>query len=143
MPSPANSMVALTGDSEPWIRAFRCAECGTVVTVPTMSCRRCFSRSAPEAFRASTSGRLFTWSVVERSFPGVEVPFVSAIIDLDDGLVLKGTLRVTDPGSLRLGLPVTLVFDDANGVRSDTGEGFVGYHFEVSSNGQSVNGESK
>jgi hypothetical protein len=65
-----------------------------------------------------------------RSFPGVPVPFISVIVDLDDGLTVKGTLRHIDPAAVRGGLPVTLVFDDAGGARDDSGAGYVGFHFE-------------
>lgn len=143
MPNPANSLVAFTADGEPWIRGFRCTDCDAVATVPTVSCRRCFSRSAPAAFRAINHGRLFTWSVVERSYPGVAVPFVSAIVDLDDGLVVKGTLRVADQGTLQEGLPVTLVFDDAKGARDEAGNAYVGYHFEASNDLHAANGDGK
>jgi uncharacterized OB-fold protein len=136
-------MVAFTADGEPWVRAYRCADCDAVATVPTVACRRCFSRSAPKAFRATNQGRLFTWSVVERSYPGVEVPFISAIVDLDDGLALKGTLRAVDPTALREGLPVTLVFDDANGTRDGAGESYVGYHFQASDDSLAVGGDGK
>jgi uncharacterized protein len=94
-----------------------------------MACRRCASRTAPAAYRGGSKGRLYTWSVVERSYPGVAVPFVSAIIDLEDGLTLKGTLRGVDVAGLAAGLPVTLVFNDADGALGKNGENYIGYHF--------------
>lgn len=128
MPKPANALIQLA-DGEPWIRGYRCPDCGAVATEATLACRHCCSRSAPELFRAAGGGRLFTWSVVERSYPGVKVPFVSAIVDLDDGLTIKGNLSTADFSGLRQGLPVELVFDDAGGACSEEGEGYVGYHF--------------
>lgn len=100
-----------------------------MAAAPSMACRRCHSRRAPEPFRATCRGKLHTWSVVERSYPGVPVPFVSAIIDLDDGLTLKGILKCDDSGALAEGLPVELVFDDANGARDKEGASYIGYHF--------------
>ena len=67
--------------------------------------------------------------MVERSYPGVAVPFVSAIVDLDGGLALKGTLRGASAESLRMGLPVRLVFDDAGGARDKEGAPYIGFHF--------------
>jgi uncharacterized protein len=130
MPKPANALVVCNGE-QPWVRAYRCPDCGATATVETLACRRCFSRKPQEAFQASTNGTLYTWSVVERSYPGVAVPFVSAIIDLDDGLVLKGNLRTDDAASLKMGAAVELVFDDANGAQDEGGEGYIGYHFEL------------
>ncbi len=60
-----------------------------------MACRACASRTLPRAFRAAETGTLYSWSVVERSYPGVQVPFVSAIVDLDDGLTLDPSAKFT------------------------------------------------
>jgi hypothetical protein len=67
--------------------------------------------------------------VVERSYPGIKVPFVSAIVDLDDGLTLKGTVLCGDPAGLRQGLPLRLVFDDAGGAKDKDGVPYIGFHF--------------
>jgi len=67
--------------------------------------------------------------VVSRSYPGIAVPFVSAIVDLDDGLTLKGTLRDVAPHSLRAGMPVRLVIDNAGGATDKDGAPYVGFHF--------------
>ena len=95
-----------------------------------MCCRACGSRTAPEAIRLSPRGTLFTWAEVHRSYPGVVVPFISAIIDLEDGLTLKATLREVAPDALRRGLPVVAVFDNAGGATDADGTPYVGYHFE-------------
>jgi uncharacterized OB-fold protein len=129
LPKPAQALVQIADDGHPWLRAFRCGDCGAVVAEPTLCCRACGIRTPPAAFAASTLGKLFTWAVVHRSFPGIATPFVSAIVDLDDGLTLKGTLRSTSDGDLRSGLPVNLVFDDAGGARNASGTGYIGFHF--------------
>jgi len=67
--------------------------------------------------------------VVERSFPGIEVPFITAIVELDDGLTLKGTLYGSDCGATTQGMAVELIFDDARGARDKAGETYIGYHF--------------
>jgi uncharacterized OB-fold protein len=111
------------------VEGFRCGECGAVVPEPTMACRRCACRIPPEGFRASNAGSLYSWTIVARSYPGIAVPFVSAIVDLEDGLTLKGTLKEADPSALRPGLPVSLVFDDAGGARDRDGMPYIGFHF--------------
>ena len=75
------------------------------------------------------AGKLWTWSVVHRSFPGLKVPFVSAIVDLDGGPTLKGTVIGVDPADLRQGLPVRVVFDDAGGATDKDGAPYIGFHF--------------
>jgi uncharacterized OB-fold protein len=132
---PGTSVIRIGTDGGPWIEGFRCGECGAVVTERTMACRRCASRTPLEAFRATDKGTLHSWSVVHRSYPGIAVPFVSAIIDLDDGLTLKGTLRGVDAAALRPGLQVQLVFDDAGGARDKDGVPYVGFHFAAEGDG--------
>ena len=122
-------VVRVGPDGAAWIEGYRCHECDAVVTVATMACRRCASRIPPAPFRATDRGKLFSWSVVHRSYPGIAVPFVSAIVDLDDGLSLKGTLRNADAAALQCGMPVVLVLDDAGGTHDKDGVPYVGYHF--------------
>jgi uncharacterized protein len=126
---PANSLVRIKEDGTPWICGYRCQKCSAVAAAPTMACRRCASREAPEPFAASGAGKLHTWSVVERSYPGVRTPFISAVVDLDDGLTLKGTLIGAPEGPLKAGMDVAVVFDDAGGVVDKDGGRYVGYHF--------------
>ena len=129
LPKPGTKVVRVGSDGGAWIEGFRCDNCGAVVTVATMACRSCASRTPPLPFRATDHGKLFSWSVVHRSYPGIAVPFVSAIVDLDDGLSLKGTLRNADASALKSGMPVTLVLDDAGGSHDKDGAPYVGYHF--------------
>ena len=94
-----------------------------------MVCRKCGSRTGPKAFAAEQTGVVYSWCLVHRSYPGVAVPFVSAIVDLAGGPSLKGTLRGIAPDAVRAGLPVRLVFDDAGGALDVAGTPYVGFHF--------------
>ena len=78
---------------------------------------------------AEGTGKLYSWAVIHRSYPGITVPFVSAIVDLDGGMTLKGTLRDVDLEALRPGLAVRVAFDDAGGARDSQGAPYVGFHF--------------
>lgn len=129
IPRPGTKVVRVGADGSPWIEGFRCADCGAVMAVPTMACRACASRTPPAPFRAVETGKLYSWSVIHRSYPGVAVPFVSAIVDLDDGLSFKGTLRGVEVADLKMNMPVQLVFDDAGGATDSEGTPYVGFHF--------------
>ena len=124
-----NKSVRVGEDGAGWIEGYRCGSCGAVVPVSTIACRACARRIAPQAYRSPETGTLFTWSVVHRSYPGVAVPFVSAIVDLDGGLSLKGTLKGVEPEALESGMPVRLKFDDAGGAVDADGNPYVGFHF--------------
>lgn len=134
-PRPGHKALRLSPDGKPRIEAFRCAACGAVVMDATPACRACGHRPAPEPVRIGERGRLWTWSVVHRSYPGVAVPFVSAIVDMQDGLALKGTLVCDPAADLRQGQPVRLVYDDAGGAKNAEGAPFVGFHFVLAGEG--------
>jgi uncharacterized OB-fold protein len=131
MPKPGHKSIALDAAGKPFIQGYRCDACGAVVPEPSMACRACGDRAGPAPFRSAETGRLWTWSVVHRSYPGIKVPFVSAIVDLDDGLTLKGTVIGAVDGQLRQGLPLRLVFDDAGGATDKDGAPWIGFHFIV------------
>lgn len=126
---PGHKAVRIAADGSAYVEGFRCDACGAAFPEATMACRACANRTQPAPFRAAGTGRLFTWSVVSRSYPGIAVPFVSAIVDLDDGLTLKGTLRNVAPDSVKAGMPVRLVIDNAGGATDRDGAPYVGFHF--------------
>lgn len=126
---PAHPAVRVGADGKHWIEAHRCNACGAVFDTAPLACRRCGRRDSLAPFASALTGTLWSWTVVHRSHPGIALPFVSAIVDLDDGLAIKGTLRDVDTATLRQGLPVRLVFDDAGGARDERGAAYVGFHF--------------
>lgn len=126
---PGTKIIRVGPDGEAWIEGFRCPACNAVMTVQTMACRSCGGRDLPAPYRSPETGKLFSWSIVHRSYPGVEVPFVSAIVDLDGGMTIKGTLRGVQTDELKSGLPVQLVFDDAGGAVDQSGAPYIGFHF--------------
>ena len=57
-----------------------------------MVCAACGARNKMSAVKLSNEGKLYNYTVVHRNFPGVPVPFISAIVDLEGGGTLKGNL---------------------------------------------------
>jgi uncharacterized OB-fold protein len=56
------------------------------------------------------TGTVRSYTIVHRAAPGVVVPFVSAIVELDGGGVVKANIRDVEPepGGVRLGMPVAM-----------------------------------
>jgi len=81
------------------------------------------------------SGKLYSYSIVYRSFPGIEVPYISAIVDLDDGTAIKGNLINVepDPESIDFDMPVDVVFADALGRKDADGNRYLSYFFQPKS----------
>jgi uncharacterized OB-fold protein len=133
---PGHKAIRLDADGSPRLEGVRCGNCGAVFPEATMACRACGSRTALDPFPAAGTGKVFSWAVIHRSYPGIAVPFVSAIVDLDGGMTLKGTLRDVPSAALRVGLPVAVVFNDAGGARDSEGAPYVGFHFELRGDGR-------
>ena len=68
----------------------------------------------------------------DRSLPGIEVPYVSAIVDLDGGGTVKGNLINIEPNpeKIRLGMPVEVVYKDALGRKDREGNSYLSYFFQ-------------
>jgi len=132
LPKPAVSFIKFDSVGAPFIEGRRCRACGAVMTDERLACPACGSRTGFDLFRGAERGKLHAWSIVRRSYPGVPVPFVSAIVDLEDGLSLKGNLVAVaaEPEALLADLPVRVVFGDALGRTDKEGASYVAYFFE-------------
>lgn len=83
----------------------RCTACEVFRHPPAYYCASC---SAPgwEWHPSPGRGALFSWTVSHRPYDTAwkaDTPWVTAIVELDEGPRLVGWLRGVDPGSLRLG----------------------------------------
>jgi uncharacterized OB-fold protein len=85
--------------------------------------------------RLPNSGKLYSYSIVHRSFPGIAVPYISAIVDLDDGTAIKGNLINVepDPDKISFDMPVDVVFADALGRKDREGNSYLSYFFQPKS----------
>ena len=80
-------------------------------------------------------GKLYSYSIVHRSFPGIEVPYISAIVDLEDGTAIKGNLINVepDPDKIEFDMPVEVIFADALGRKDGDGNSYLSYFFQPKS----------
>jgi scaffold protein (connect acetoacetyl-CoA thiolase and HMG-CoA synthase) len=127
---PVVPFLKLAASEEPWLVGTRCSHCGAIVPGERLACPSCGDRKAIAAIKLGRRGTLYNYTVVYRSFPGVRTPFVSAIVDLEGGGSLKGTLLEVDPdpAKLRRDMPIKIVFRDT-GQKAKDGKSFLGYYF--------------
>ena len=127
---PAVDMVVPRGDGFA-LRGLKCKDCGAVYSDRRTSCSRCHGRDCLEPFDLGETGKLYVFSIVHRSYPGIEVPYVSAVVDLDSGCSLKGNLCGVEPepSALSFGMPVRVVFGDAQGQTDAEGKPYATYYF--------------
>jgi uncharacterized OB-fold protein len=109
----------------------RCKSCGAIFLGERSTCSSCGARDQLEAHRLSNTGSLYVYSIVHRSFPGVEVPYVSAIVDLDGGGTVKGNLVNIDPDpeKVKMGMPVEVIYKIAP-TKDREGNEYLTYYFQ-------------
>jgi uncharacterized protein len=112
------------------LRGARCTDCGAVAPGDRLVCNACGARERMESIRLSESGTVYSYTIVHRSFPGVRTPFIAAIVDLEGGGALQGTLLgvEADPAKVPFGLPVRVVYRDSGQTAPD-GRPFHSYYF--------------
>jgi uncharacterized OB-fold protein len=120
----------VTADGEPYLEGLRCSACGAVFLDVRRHCAGCGARDKLEPSRLSERGRLVVFSIVHRSFPGIPVPYVSAIVEVDGGGTVKANLVgvVPDPRAIVVGMAVDLVFDETTQT-DDDGTRYLMYSF--------------
>lgn len=115
-------------DGDPHLVAHECTSCGAHYFDRRNACAACFSTEFRDV-DVATEGILRTFTIVAFAAPGVEVPFVSGVIDCD-GISVRANLRNVEPDDehVRTGMKVRLMTyslgTDDNGVEA------IGYAFE-------------
>lgn len=92
----------------------RCHDCGEAHFYPRPFCPRC---GGEEVSWEEASGRatLYTWSVVHQNdMPPFRdmLPYVAAVVDLDEGPRMMTTVVGTDPGHLQVGMRLEADFEE-------------------------------
>jgi uncharacterized OB-fold protein len=134
-PLPAVSYLKIPDDGKPYLEGYKCGACGATFLGERSVCSKCGARDQMTAVQLPNTGKLYTFSIVHRSFPGIEVPYVSAIVDLDDGTAIKGNLINVepDPEKIKFDMPVEVVFGDALGRKDKDGNSYLAYFFQPAS----------
>lgn len=93
----------------PHLVAKECASCGALYLDRRNACARC-GQDQFGARDLASSGIVRAFTIVHRATPGVQVPYVSAVVDLDGGGVVKANLVGLEPTpeALDLGMRVQL-----------------------------------
>ena len=115
-------------DGDPHLIAHECTGCGARYFDRRNACAGCFGTDFTTA-EIATTGEVRSFTIVTFAAPGVEVPFVAAVVDCD-GTSVRGNIIncPPDPEHITLGMQVRLatqpVGTDDNGVEA------VNYGFE-------------
>ena len=132
MALPVVDYLKIPNEGEPYLEGHKCTGCDSIFLGERTVCSNCSSRDKMKTITLGKKGKLYSYSIVCRSFPGIEVPYISAIVDLDDGGTLKGNLIDCDPDpeKIKFDMPVEVVFDDALGRKDADGNSYISYFFK-------------
>ncbi|HTT76255.1 MAG TPA: Zn-ribbon domain-containing OB-fold protein [Candidatus Binataceae bacterium] len=96
------------------LRIQRCEACGHNQFYPRIYCTQCMSDRV-EWIKASGRGHVLSYTIVHRpvspAFAG-EVPYVVALVTLDEGPAMMTNLVGCVPERLEIGMPVMVTFED-------------------------------
>ncbi|HKX38848.1 MAG TPA: Zn-ribbon domain-containing OB-fold protein [Burkholderiales bacterium] len=130
-PRPVVPFLKIPAAGSPYLEGHKCRECGAIFLGERNTCSKCGTTGSLEPKQLSNRGELYVYSIIHRSFPGIEVPYVSAIVDLEGGGTVKGNLVNVDPdpAKIRMGMPVEVIYKVAP--RKDReGNEYLTYYFQ-------------
>lgn len=130
-PLPVVPFLKIPEQGDPYLEGHECSECGAIFLGERTVCARCGARDRLRPRTLSNRGTLYVYSIVHRSFPGIETPYVSAIVDLEGGATVKGNLIHIEPvpEKIRMGMPVEVIYEVAP--RKDAeGNEYLTYYFQ-------------
>jgi len=97
------------------LKVMRCADCMQYRYPPTVFCDNCRSPNS-ELVEVSGRGKVYSWIVVRHPIPrevfGDVVPYVVAMIELEEGPRLATNIIDCNVDAVTDGMPVEVVFDD-------------------------------
>ena len=128
---PIVPFLKIPAGGDPYLEGQACGACGAVFLGERETCSKCGKSGAMAAKRLSNRGELYVYTIVHRSFPGIDVPYVSAIVDLEGGGTVKGNLINVppDPAKIAMGMPVEVIYRVAP--RKDReGNEYLTYYFQ-------------
>ena len=131
-PLPVVPFLKIPDGGDPYLEGSVCQRCEATFLGQRAVCSKCGARDQLQTKRLSNIGTLYAYSIVHRSFPGVLVPYVSAIVDLEGGGCVKGNLIHVDPDptKIQFGMPVEVVYGDALGRKDKEGNAYLSYFFQ-------------
>jgi len=132
MALPVVEYLKLPEDGDPYLEGHKCGDCNSIFLGEREVCSNCTARGKIEPVKLSNKGKLYSYSITFRSFPGIDVPYISAIVDLEGGGTVKGNLIdcEPDPEKIEFDMPVEVVFDDALGRKDSEGNSYISYFFK-------------
>jgi uncharacterized protein len=79
--------------SNPHLEGQKCSTCGAIFLDPKrVACSKCGSTGTLKPIALSNKGKVYVFSVVHQSFPGIKTPYITVIVDLPEGVSVRSNL---------------------------------------------------
>jgi uncharacterized OB-fold protein len=92
-----------------------CGDCKTPRFPPTHHCPSCRSSNS-EWVESAGRGMVYSWIVIHHPVPrevyGDDVPYVVALVELDEKVRIATNIIGCDPADIRAGMPVSVAFEE-------------------------------
>jgi uncharacterized OB-fold protein len=82
---------------KPYLSGSRCKSCGAVYVGRRLACGKCLAAGDFQDIKFSGKGTLFTFSIVYQTAPGIAVPFVAGVVDLEEGTGVRCNIEGIEP----------------------------------------------
>jgi uncharacterized OB-fold protein len=95
--------------ARPYLAANECTNCGARFFDRRNACANCGKREFKKA-RVRNGAKLKAFTIVHRAAPGIPAPYVSAIVETDDGTTVRSNVVNCDPTpeTVNLGMKLKL-----------------------------------
>jgi hypothetical protein len=129
-PIAAVPYVVIGRNGDHYLVGSRCGHCGVTLLGERVACAACGNGDSIARIRLAETGRVRTCTIINRSYPGVPVPFIAAVVEIDGGGVVRGTMLgpIPENPSTQFGKPVRISIEDT-GQRDGAGRPFYSHVF--------------
>lgn len=115
--------------ARPYLAANECTSCGARFFDRRNACANCGKREFKVA-RVRNGARLKAFTIVHRAAPGIPAPYVSAIVETDDGTTVRSNVVNCDPTPEAISLGMKLKLTTYPIGKDDEGTEAVAFGYE-------------
>lgn len=94
----------------------RCDHCGLFQWYPKVACNECMSKNLVWT-KCSGKGTVYSFTIIRQIVGNpswtADVPYVVALVDLDEGVRLEASITDCKPEGVHVGMAVSATFEDA------------------------------
>jgi uncharacterized OB-fold protein len=111
-PLPIIPFLKVPESGDPYLEGYKCTGCQAISLKERMACGKCGGRDTSKPYKLSNKGTLHSFSIIYRAVPGIDVPFISAIADLEGGGTVKTNMTgiEADPAKITLGMDIEISY---------------------------------